>query len=227
MLRWLPENVSTYGGDIDGLLSLIFYIVGIWFVITEAVLITFLFLYRRKPGRRAAYAPGRSLRTLSWVLVPCAVILALDLGIDAAGAPVWRNIKETLPDPGLSVRIVGKQFAWDFVHPGRDGLLDTEDDIKTEFELHAPVDTVIQFELQSEDVIHSFYMPHLRLKQDAVPGRTIKGWFKVTETGAYPIACAELCGMGHGKMNALLTVVSAEEHDAWVQNQEQYDEFWE
>ena len=75
MLRWLPENVSSFGADVDGLMALIFWIVGVWLVIVEAVLIYFVLAYRRKPGRRAAYVPARGLKTLSWVLVPCAAII--------------------------------------------------------------------------------------------------------------------------------------------------------
>jgi len=227
LLSWLPENVSSYGSDMDSLLRLILYIVGVWFVLAEVVLIGFLVVYRKKPGKRAAWVPGSNLKQLSWVLLPCVVILGLDLAIEAAGAPVWHTIKQTLPDPDLTVRVSGKQFAWDFTHPGEDGQLDTDDDIKSEFDLYVPVDSVVQFELVSEDVIHSFWLPHLRLKQDVVPGRSIKGWFEVTKEGIYPIACAELCGIGHTKMGARLHVQSLEEHRIWVQSQEPLDEFWE
>ena len=227
MLSWLPENVSSYGSDMDSLLRLILYIVGVWFVLAEVVLIGLLVVYRKKPGKRAAWVPGSNLKQLSWVLLPCVVILGLDLAIEAAGAPVWHTIKQTLPDPDLTVRVSGKQFAWDFTHPGEDGQLDTDDDIKSEFDLYVPVDSVVQFELVSEDVIHSFWLPHLRLKQDVVPGRSIKGWFEVTKEGIYPIACAELCGIGHTTMGARLHVQSLEEHRIWVQSQEPLDEFWE
>lgn len=229
MLRWLPENVSSFGADVDGLMALIFWIVGVWLVIVEAVLIYFVVAYRRKPGRRAAYVPARGLKTLSWVLVPCAVILVFDLAIDAAGAPVWHTIKEQLPPPDLQVRVVGKQFGWDFVHPGADGTLDTGDDIATEFELNVPVDSVVHFELRSLDVVHSFWLPHLRLKQDVVPGRRIRGWFKATRTGEFPIACAELCGLGHDKMKGMLNVRSAADHEAWIAEQAEFaaDEFWD
>jgi len=227
LLRWLPENISTYGAEMDSLLALILYIVGVWFVIAEVVLLGFVVVYRRKPRQRAAWVPGTSLKHMSWVLIPCIIILGFDLAIEAAGAPVWHRIKQTLPAPDLTVRVIGKQFAWDFIHPGEDGQLDTDDDIRSEFDLYVPVDSVVQFELQAQDVLHSFWLPHLRLKQDAVPGRTIKGWFEATKAGTYPIACAELCGIGHTKMRAQLHVQSSEEHWEWVQSQEPVDEFWD
>lgn len=226
MRGWLLESVSTYGAEMDSLIRLISYIVAIWFVITEAVLIGFAVAYRKKPGQRAAWVPGTSLKQLAWVLVPCILILGLDLAIDAAGAPVWQRIKQSLPDPDLTIRVSAKQFAWDFTYPGEDGRLDTDDDIESEFTLYVPVDSVVQFELVSQDVVHSFWLPHLRLKQDAVPGRSIKGWFEVTKVGVYPIACAELCGVGHTKMAGRLLVQSQEEHRAWMQSQEPTDKFW-
>jgi cytochrome c oxidase subunit 2 len=226
-MGWLPESVSTYGGDVDSLLLLIFYIIGVWFILAEVVLIGFAIAYRKRSGKRAAWVPGTSLKHLSWVLIPCIVILGLDLAIDAAGAPVWRDIKETLPEPDLTVRVIGKQFAWDFVHPGQDGLLDTDDDISSEFELFVPVDSVVRFELVSNDVLHSFWLPHFRLKQDIVPGRAIKGWFQATKTGSYPVACAELCGLGHGTMRGRLHVQSIAEHEAWLAEQVPTDDFWE
>ena len=226
-MGWLPESVSTYGGDVDSLMLLIFYITGVWFILTEAVLIGFAVVYRKRPGRRASWVPGTSLKQLSWILIPCIVILGLDLAIDAAGAPVWREMKQTLPEPDLKVRVIGKQFAWDFVHPGVDGMLDTDDDIDSEFDLFVPVDRVVQFELVSEDVLHSFWLPHFRLKQDIVPGRAIQGWFQATRTGSFPIACAELCGLGHGKMRGKLHVQSVDEHEAWLAEQVPTDDFWE
>ncbi len=82
--------------------------------------------------------------------------------------------------------------------------------------LHVPVNKVIGIALQSEDVLHSFFLPDLRLKQDAVPGRTIPVWFKATKPGRYEIACAELCGFGHTTMRGLLTVHTEEDWQKWV-----------
>lgn len=113
------------------------------------------------------------------------------------------------------MRVIGQQWAWTFQHPGPDGELDTADDIRTIDELHVKVDTVYHYELGARDVLHSFSVPVFRLKQDAVPGRTIKGWFKATKTGVWDIQCAEICGIGHGLMGARVVVEDEAQHAAW------------
>jgi len=213
---WLPQAASSYAADIDGLLVEITWIVGAWFVIAELVLLFLIFRFRRKQGTRAAYLPGKSLRAMCVVLVPCAVILGFDLFIDAIAAPVWASIKESRPPHDELVRITGEQWAWRFTYPGPDGKLDTDDDIHSLNEMHVPVDKVVQFELGSRDVLHSFFVRELRTKQDAVPGRTITGWFEPTVPGTFEIVCAEICGFGHTLMKGSLTVESEEDYRSWL-----------
>jgi cytochrome c oxidase subunit 2 len=117
------------------------------------------------------------------------------------------------------VRIIGQQWAWTFVHPGPDKKLDTSDDLTLIDELHVQADTVYYFELTSKDVIHSFSVPVFRLKQDAVPGRVITGWFKPILTGQFDIQCAEMCGLGHGLMVARIMIESQDEHEKWLSAQ--------
>lgn len=103
------------------------------------------------------------------------------------------------------------------MYPGPDATFDTEDDLRLENELHVPVGKVIEVNLQSQGVIHSFFLPHFRLKQDAVPGREILAWFEATTPGRYEIPCAELCGFGHSGMKGWLTVHPAEAYQQWLQ----------
>ena len=119
---------------------------------------------------------------------------------------VWVNVKQTLPPAEQTVRIFSQQWAWSFQQPGADGILDTADDIRTVGELHVKADTTYHFELMSRDVLHSFSVPMFRLKQDAVPGRTITGWFRATRPGNYDIQCTQMCGIGHGLMAARIIV---------------------
>jgi cytochrome c oxidase subunit 2 len=112
---------------------------------------------------------------------------------------------------------MAKQFNWDFVYPGPDGQFNTADDLKLENDLNVPVDKVIRVRLSSRDVIHSFFVPVFRLKQDTLPGREINVWFKATKPGRYEIPCAELCGFGHSGMKGWLTVRSQADYDHWVQ----------
>ncbi|HUI26028.1 MAG TPA: cytochrome c oxidase subunit II [Candidatus Kryptonia bacterium] len=216
MLSWFPENISTFGGDIDSVFSMIYYIVGFWFILTQCVLLYFLFRYRRRAGQRAVYNRGDRWSELAWVLIPVAIVLMLDLGIDVAGGPVWARIKEQQPAGGVEVLVTAKQFNWSFTYPGPDGKFGTDDDLAIENELHVPVGQNVHLTLQAKDVIHSFFIPNVRLKQDVLPGRTIKGWFNATKTGQFEIACAELCGFGHYNMRGFLVVHDPADYQKWV-----------
>jgi cytochrome c oxidase subunit 2 len=216
MMQWFPENISSYGGDIDQLFHMIWWIVGAWFVAAEAALLFFVVRYRRRPNRPATYVRGDRFRQLAWVLVPAAVVLALDLMIDHASTPVWAHIKEHLPTDGVAVAGNAKQFNWTFTYPGADGRLDTPDDVTLENELHVPAGENVRVRLRSQDVIHSFFIPVTRLKQDVLPGRTVEVWFNARTPGTYELPCAELCGFGHYTMRGFLIVHSAEDYRAWT-----------
>ena len=130
-------------------------------------------------------------------------------------APAY-NIKQDLPDADLTVRIISQQWAWTFVHPGPDHAIGTADDITMVNELHVQKDKLYHYKLESLDVIHDFSVPVFRLKQDAIPGRVITGWFEPTMTGEWDIQCAEICGIGHSMMGARIFVESADQHAAWM-----------
>lgn len=219
MRRWFPENISTYGGEIDAVFTLIFYIVGFWFLLTEGALVFFMIRYRRRPDRRATYVRGERPAELAWLLVPAAIVLVLDLGIDVTGGRAWARVKEYLPAGGVDVRVTAKQFNWDITYPGPDGQFETGDDLTLENELHVPVGQNVHVILRSSDVIHSFFLPNVRLKQDMLPGRTVTAWFNATKPGRYELGCAELCGFGHYTMRGFLTVHPAEEYQRWVREQ--------
>jgi cytochrome c oxidase subunit 2 len=133
-------------------------------------------------------------------------------------AGVWNDVKgrHSVPDDALAYGLHAQQFEWHFTHPGADGQLDTSDDITVRNQLHVPVNRPVWIRMRSEDVIHSFFVPAFRVKQDVVPGMVTQVWFEATETGEFEIACAELCGLGHYRMGATVTVHSAEDFNAWV-----------
>jgi cytochrome c oxidase subunit 2 len=144
-------------------------------------------------------------------------VLVFDVFIVVVGVRVWNDVKLSLPpEPVPHVRVVAQQWAWSFVHPGPDGQLDTADDIKTVDDLHIQANQKYVWELESRDVLHSFSVPAMRLKQDAVPGRVIKGWMDANATGTYEIQCAEICGIGHGLMPGKVHVEEAAAHVAWM-----------
>src|SRR3989304_3800975 len=109
MLSWLPENVSTYGGDIDAILYLIYYITGAWFILTMGAIAVFLVLYRHREGRRATYVHGNSWPQSAWLLVPAVIVLGLDLWIDFRSARVWETVKGHTPAGDVRVQLTAKQ----------------------------------------------------------------------------------------------------------------------
>jgi cytochrome c oxidase subunit 2 len=218
-LDWLPENVSTYGADIDRIIALIWYNTVVWFVLTFGTIGLFLILYRRRAGRPAAYVKGERLGEALFLLVPVAIVVVIDLWLDFSGAPVWAKVKLDRPPAALSLQVTGKQFTWEVVYPGPDGAFGTPDDKLFLDELHVPANRPVRVVFRSKDVIHSFFLPNLRLKQDMVPGREIEGWFQATKPGKYELPCAQLCGFGHSGMKGYLYVHSQEQYDRWAKEQ--------
>ena len=215
MERYL-EALSTYAADIDGLIMLIFVLVGPWFIVCEGIFFYFIIRFREKDGRRAEYITGEEKNQKRWITYPHLLVLICDLFIVVGAVRVWYDVKQHLPEPYETVRVVGQQWAWSFAHPGPDKKLGTDDDIKTVDDLHIEVGKVYHYKLEARDVLHSFSVPVFRLKQDAIPGRVITGWFEATKTGTYDIQCAEICGIGHGVMAGRIIIESAEDYAAWV-----------
>lgn len=215
MLRWLPENVSTYGGEIDFLFYVIYYITAAAFFLVVAAMVAFLIMYRHREGRRATYMHGNTTMELTWTIITTLIFVVLAF----MSRPIWGKVKQQVPPSNIQVRVTGKQFNWEILYPGPDGKFETADDLQVDNELHVPVNRVVQVFLTSKDVIHSFFVPNLRFKQDALPGRTIQGWFEATKPGVYEIPCAELCGFGHSGMLGHITVLSAEDYEKWVKEQ--------
>jgi cytochrome c oxidase subunit 2 len=216
VIDWLVPRASSYAGDVDGLILLIAILVGFWFLVAQGVFFFFIFRFRHREGVKAQYITGEEKREKRWVNIPHLLVLICDIVIIIGAVRVWVEIKQTLPEPDETVGVIAQQWAWTFVHPGPDGQLDTDDDITTTDELHVTLNDVYHFRLESRDVLHSFSVPAFRLKQDAVPGRQITGWFKPTRTGTFEIQCAEICGIGHGLMPARVVIETPEQHAAWI-----------
>jgi cytochrome c oxidase subunit 2 len=213
--HYIPA-ISTYAGDVDFIINLIFWLVGFWFILSEGVFFWLILRFRKKDGKPAEYITGEESDQKKWITYPHLAVLVCDVFIIYFAVVAWYNVKQYLPDPDLTVRVIGQQWAWTFVHPGPDGKIDTEDDIAKVNELHIKKDTVYHYKLEAKDVLHGFSVPVFRLKQDAIPGRVITGWWEATETGEYSIQCAEICGIGHGLMGARLFIEDEEQHTAWL-----------
>ena len=212
---YLPA-ASTYAGDIDFLISLIFWLVLPWFVACEGLLFYLVIRFRKRPGVKTQWITGEEKSQKRWISYPHLLVLICDVFIVIGAVKVWYDVKQDLPPAQETVRVIGQQWAWTFVHAGPDGQIDTADDIITVDELHLAVDTLYHYKLEAKDVLHSFSIPVFRLKQDAIPGRVITGWFEPTLTGEFDIQCAEICGIGHGLMGARVMIESKQQHAAWV-----------
>ena len=211
MMRWLPENVGTYGRDVDWLFYLIYYITAATFVLVATAMVAFLILYRHREGRRATYTHGNATLEIVWTIVPALILVILTF----LSVPTWGRIEQQRPASDVHIRITAKQFNWEVSYPGPDGKFGTEDDRTFDNEVHVPVGKPVILHLGSKDVIHSVFLPNLRFKQDAVPGREIVKWVQATKPGKYEMPCAELCGFGHSGMKGYLYVHTPEEFQQW------------
>ena len=212
MMRWLPEDVSTYGREIDALFFLIYYITAATFILVTALMIWFLWKYRDRGNRRATYTHGNTTLEIIWTVVPAAILIVISF----MSVSTWAKVKREVPPTDFEVSVAAKQFNWDVSYPGTDGKLGTEDDVKFDNDIHVPVNKVVRLHLTANDVIHSLFLPNLRFKQDTVPGRTILAWFEATKPGKYEMPCAELCGFGHSGMKGWLHVHTAEDYAKWA-----------
>jgi cytochrome c oxidase subunit 2 len=209
---WLPENVSTFGRDIDWLFHLIYAITAITGLLVFVTMIVFLVMYRDRPGRRARYTHGNTTLEIVWTVVPALILVVLTF----LSVPAWSKIKMSQPPTDFVVLVDAKQFNWQVFYPGPDGKFGTADDKKFLDEMHVPVNKPVKVILKSQDVIHSFFVPSFRIKQDAVPGREILAWFDATKPGKYEWPCAELCGFGHSGMKGWVYVHTAADYAKWA-----------
>jgi cytochrome c oxidase subunit 2 len=219
MISKYVDSASVFSNDIDSLILLVTGIVGGWFLLAEGVLFYLILRYTAVEGVKAKYIEGVDPKEMRWVAWPHYLTLVFDVWIIIVAIRVWQDVKQSMPQADATIRVIAQQWAWTFQHPGADGKLDTPDDIRLVDELHVEKGKTYHFELQSRDVLHSFSIPVFRLKQDIIPGRTIRGWFKATMSGGYDIQCTEICGPGHALMPARIMIETAEDHAAWVLSQ--------
>jgi cytochrome c oxidase subunit II len=216
----LRESGSSFAGDIDRLIGWVTLMGGFWFLLAEGVLFWLIVKFRYKEGVKAQYITGEKKEEMKWIHWPHNVILICDIVVIVLAINVWYDIKQRLPPADETIRVIGQQWSWRFVHAGKDGILGTADDVETVEELHVKVGQTYHYKLESTDVLHNFSVPVFRLKQDALPGRVITGWFKPTLVGTWDIQCAEMCGIGHGIMLGRIVVETPEQYDQWLAKQQ-------
>ena len=216
MIELYVPAASTYARDVDALFTLILVLVGFWFLLSEGIFFGLIIRFRKREDVAPEYVSGEEKSQKRWINWPHMLILVFDIFIVIGAVQVWYDIKQNLPRAQETIRVIGQQWAWTFIHPGPDGQLDTADDIAEVNELHVKVGTLYHYQLESKDVLHNFSVPVFRLKQDAIPGRVITGWFEPTRTGEWDIQCAEICGIGHGLMGGRIHIESPTQHAAWM-----------
>jgi cytochrome c oxidase subunit II len=213
---WLPENANPYAETIDHLFNLVHIICGVVLGITTSVLAYVVWRYADHPGRQneaAQYVTHNALLEWIWTVIPGAILVFLGF----YQLQVWADNKMNRPTEMVDghaqsiepmALVVGKQFGWEVYYPGPDGRLGTADDVRIENELTVPVGRPVVLRVEAQDVLHSFAIPGLRVKQDVVPGMTQLVWFQVDKPGSFEILCMELCGWGHYKMRARMKAVA-------------------
>ncbi len=255
----LPKvSASTQGPAIDHVISLTHWLMLILFVGWGIFFIYTLIRFRSSKNTKAEYSGVKNHYT-SYLEAGVAVIeVALLFGF---AFPIWASRVNDVPidKEAVQIRVVGQQFAWNIHYPGPDGVFGNssvdlvdeaenpigldrsddfaKDDVVTVNQLHIPVNTPINISLSTKDVIHSFSLTELRVKQDAIPGMEIPVWFEATMTTeeflkttigtgregkGFEIACAQLCGLGHYRMKGFLTVHNDEGYSAWLQKELEY-----
>jgi len=214
---WLPDQASSIAPKIDSLFGTIFWITIFFLVLVHVLLILFLIKYRFNKNKQGLYHHGNKKVEMGLGLIPVAILLFLLIW----STNLWSEIKDSgnhaKDIPTILIKPV--QFRWDVFYPGPDGKFETQDDIATFNELYLAKDQPVKIELRAQDVIHSFFVPEFRIKQDAVPGLRPTVWITPTKEGDYDIACAELCGQLHYSMKGIVHVVSQDSLNAWLRSQ--------
>lgn len=214
-----PEDISTSGHLIDWLFFYTTYVNLFWFALLVIGLFGFSFFYSSKRHKKAVYTHGNERKHL---VLTAAIALGVFLSVDMVITKVsTRDLKEVFwnfpedDDNVLKVQVLAQQWAWNIRYAGKDGEFNTADDVVQLNNLVVPVGKKVMIQMTSKDVIHSFYLPNVRLKADAIPGRYAKLWFDTTKVGNFEIACAEMCGIHHYLMKGQLTVLSEEDFERW------------
>ena len=199
----LPEQASSFAGEVDALFFFILGVSGLFAVGIWIALLYFGIRYRRRSDDdRPREIYGSLALELTWTLIPLAIMTVMFVW----GAKVFFELNRP-PDDAMTVSVVGKRWMWKIQHPTGHREVN---------ELHVPVGRAVRLVITSEDTIHSFFVPAFRIKKDAVPGRYTMAWFRATKVGTYHLFCAEYCGLEHSKMIGRVVVQTPEDYQGWL-----------
>ena len=197
-----PESASTIAHRVDALYIFLLIVAGMMALLICALVIYFAARFRSRPGVRAEQIEGSNALEITWSVIPFLVFMV----IFAWGAVVYFQ-ERTPPTDATEVYVVAKQWMWKVEHA--EGQREIN-------ELHVPVGRDVKLIMTSQDVIHSFFVPAFRIKQDVLPGRYTVEWFHATKPGTYHLFCAEYCGTQHSGMVGSIVVLEPAQYEAWV-----------
>jgi cytochrome c oxidase subunit 2 len=252
--NFLPEASSIHGRETDYWFWVSMVVILIAFVIVNSLLFYFPIKYRYKVGKKATFYPHNNKLELIWTVIP-ALVMA---GLVFTGLKVWNEVMDDAPEDAEVIEIMGRQFAWAVRYPGVDDnklggydyrLIDDAklnsfgidftdpnsfDDFTSATEIHIPKGKPVLLKIRARDVLHSVFMPHMRVKMDAVPGMPTKFWFVADKSTDdmrkeldnpefnYEVACTEICGRGHFSMRLLMVVDELEDYEIWKKGQKPF-----
>src|SRR5712692_3386574 len=233
---WFPAAISEHARQVDQQFMFTLVITGVIFIVAQGALGWVVLAYGRRRSEGATYSHGNNTMEVMWTTATA----ILFIGLTIMGERVWARVHFQGAPPGsIPIELTGQQFVWTVRYPGPDGKfgaldihqindsggnplgIDSKDpngkDDITAVTMAVPVNKTVELTLRSKDVTHSFFVPELRLKQDAVPGMLIRIHFTAEKVGKYEIACADLCGLGHYKMRSFLEVMEQADYEKWLQ----------
>jgi cytochrome c oxidase subunit II len=239
-LDMFPIQASTHAAEVDHMTILVHWLMLVLFIGWGFFFLFVLFRFRKGANPKASYtgAHGKFAKSTEVAVAIIEIALLVFYAI-----PAWATRVKAFPaeSEATVVRVVAEQFAWNVHYPGPDGKFgrtdiklvsadnplgldrtdaNAKDDITTINQLNLPTDRPVLVHLSSKDVIHSFGIYEMRVKQDAIPGMSIPVWFIPNRIGEYEIACSQLCGLGHFRMRGFVTIQSAADYKKWYDDQE-------
>ena len=239
-LDMFPIQASTHAAEVDHMTILVHWLMLVLFVGWGLFFLFVLFRFRKSANPTASYTGAHGKFAKSTEVAVAIVEIAL---LVFYAIPAWATRVKAFPaeSEAVVVHVYAQQFAWNIQYPGPDGKFgrtdiklvaadnpigidrtdpNAKDDIVTINQLNLPVDRPVLVHLSSMDVIHSFGLYEMRVKQDAIPGLSIPVWFIPNRVGEYEIACSQLCGLGHFRMRGFITIQNAADYKKWYDDQE-------
>lgn len=201
-LPLFPEQASQVAGQVDAFYLFLVLITTFFSLLIAVLILFFIVKYRRSPDRKAVQIHGSTLLEIIWTVIP----LGISMVIFVWGAVLYYHIQNP-PNNSLEIYGVAKQWMWKFQHPGGQREINS---------LHVPTGRPVKVTLISQDVIHDFFVPAFRVKQDVLPNRYVVSWFTPTKPGTYHLFCSQYCGTNHSAMIGEVVVMQPEDYAEWL-----------